>query len=221
MGCWEFLERNLPHSDPASDPGSGKVPPGKPGGVGSQALGGSLKANTDPGSCLPRVEPPHIHGHGHRDGTTQDAGAHQGSGSPSALGNFIPLYPRVPDPRDGGVLARQSDGESWLGSHGIQHGRNPGEPGLFSLEKRGLRRLHIPAGGMEQGQEPPGVRELLLREIKDFWLICRRLQDEETKIQPSLTRGGQADDPWDFFSLSPTRFCRRSRFSSFPLLGKG
>lgn len=93
---------------------------------------------------------------------------------------------------------------------------------MFSLGKPGLRRQHIPAGGMEQGQEPPGVRELLLREIKEFWLICcRRLQDGETKIQPSLTRGGQADDPWDFFSLALTHFCRRSRFSSFSLLGKG
>lgn len=135
---------------------------------------------------------------------------------------FYPAVSQSSTPTGWGVLARQRDGESRLGSRGIQHGRNPGEPGLFSLGKPGLRRQHIPAGGMEQGQEPPGARELFLREIKEFWLICRRWQqDEETKIQPSLTRGGQADDPWDFFSLSLTHFCRRSRFSSFSLLGKG
>lgn len=125
-GCWEFLERNLPHSDP----GSGKVPSGNPGGVGSAPeLGGSLKANTDPtrirelltqggAATHPWARTRSLSLSLPRDGTTQDAGAHLGSGSPSPLGNFIPLYPRVPHPWDEG---------SWLGRGTGRAGCDPVE----------------------------------------------------------------------------------------------
>lgn len=129
-------------------------------------------------SCLPRAEVPHPWA------LTRPQCPFPAQGCPSALGNFIP---GIPHPRDGGFGWDPMEFQ----------GRSPGEHGLFSLEKGGLRQLHIPAGGTEQGEEPAGVCGELFKGNTGVWAAGRGAKGS------SMAGEGQADNPWDFLRISP------------------
>lgn len=75
-------------------------------------------------------------------------------GCPSALGDFIPGF--------------HTHGMGGVGWDSVKfHGRSPGERGLFSLEKAGLR--HSCRRDTEQGEEPAGVLGNYLKGIQSFF----------------------------------------------------